>query len=163
MAVVDIGFSEDGDMLLGSPQFDEEGKLLYIYQDDTISTEAQRGDEKGRLIRDFTYVYDNNRYKQVINNRLRTDAPDWFHYQSMGGNLTDLVGEPNTPETGELGITYIRSALTYAGLFAEKDLNIRAVPINPEEILFMITVATQDNQSYRYPIILNLNHGLREV
>jgi hypothetical protein len=163
MAKIDFGMSENGDFVLGSPKFDSNGNVLYIYKDGTITTDYQRGDEKGRFIRDLVYVYDNNRYKQIINNRLKTDAPDWFHHPLMGGNLTDLIGEPNTSETGDRGVLYIRQALTYDGLLGEQDLTVRAVPVNPEEIMFLITIGSSDNQPYRYPIILNLNHGLREV
>lgn len=163
MARVDFGFSEDGDLLLGAPKVNNEGELLYIYSDGTISIEPQRGDEEGRLLRDMTYAYDNTMFKQVILNRLKTDAPDWFHYPNMGGNLTDLIGEPNTKETGEKGTQCILDTLNYGGLFHQKDVTVRAVPISPEEIMFVITISGLDGEPYRYPLVFNLNHGLREV
>lgn len=162
MAKIDFGMTDDGDLSLGAPKYSDNNELLYIYSDGTISIEKQRGEEFGRMICDMTYTYDNNTFKQIILNRLRTDAPDWFHYPTLGGNLTDLIGEPNTQATGELGQTLIYNALTYGGLFAPSELSVRAVPVNEEEIMFLITV-TNSSQSYRLPLILNLNHGLKEV
>lgn len=163
MSKMDFLFSEDGDLKLGGAKTDENGKLLYIYSDGTVTNESMRNGEEGRLIREFAYSSGRHAYKQIILNRLKTDAPDWFHYPNMGGNLTDLIGEPNTRETGERGVTYIVDALSYAGLFNAADLEVKAVPINPEEILFRITVSTRGTEPYRLPLVLNLNHGLREV
>jgi hypothetical protein len=163
MAKQDFGFSEDGDLILGAPKYDSTGNLLYIYSDGAISVDSSRGAEDGRLVRDFTYSFGTSAYKQIIINRLKTDAPDWFHYPNMGGNLTDLIGEPNTRETGELGVSLITTVLTYNGLFGEKDISVRAVPINGEEIMFMITISDDNNQSYRLPLVFNLNHGIKEV
>lgn len=163
MSKIDFGFSEDGDLVLGGAKTDSTGALLYIYSDGTISTEPLRNGIEGKLIRELSYTYDRKAYKQIILNRLKTDAPDWFHYPSMGGNLTDLIGEPNTRETGALGVELITTALTYGGLFTRQELNVRAVPISEQEIMFVIQVVTAQDEPYRLPLVFNLNHGLREV
>jgi hypothetical protein len=81
----------------------------------------------------------------------------------MGGNLTDLIGESNTQSTGDLGSQSIIDALTYQGLFAARDLNVRAIPVNAEEIMFVITVNTSTGDPFKLPIIFNLTYGLKEV
>ena len=80
----------------------------------------------------------------------------------MGDNLTDLIGEPNTRETGQLGASYILRALTYQGLYNETQLSVRPVPLSPEEIIFMIDISKYGNKVTRLPLVFNLQHGLMD-
>lgn len=163
MSKMDWGFTEDGDLQLGAPKVDDNNNVLYYHEDDTVSIEPIHNGKEGKMIRDLTYVLDRNAMKQVIYNRLKTDAPDWYHHPNMGGNLTDLIGEPNTRDTGNLGVSYITDALTYDGFISPMQLSVRAVPTSPEEIIFFITIAMTDGETYRLPLTFNLTHGLKEV
>lgn len=157
MGRIDWAFTDDGDLDLGAPKVDVEGEFLYIHPDGTESTDKG---EDGRLIRDIAYRYGYDADKTVILNRLMTDSPDWFHHPSMGGNLTDLIGEPNTRETAELGAQYIRQALMYAGLFDFRDIDVKPVPVSHREIAFMITVNRVNDDPYQFPLVFNLEHGV---
>jgi hypothetical protein len=160
---IDFAFSEDGDILLGAPKLDTNGNLLYLHADRTIDVEQYQNGVQGKTIQDMAYSLGRDALRQVIINRLKTDAPDWFHYPTMGGNLTDLIGEPNTKDTGQRGVVMITEVLTYGNLLDAANLSIRAVPVNSEDILFLITVKTKDNDVFKLPIVFNLNHGLKEV
>lgn len=159
MAKIDWAFTEDGDLGLGDPQLDDSGQILYKHLDGTL--DAEKG-EDGKEYRDIGVAYDLEAEKQVIMNRLRTDSPDWYHHPAMGGNLTDLIGEPNTRATGDLGAALIRRALTYKSLYNAQQLHVRAVPMSAEEIVFMIDIQKFDNEVTRLPLVFNLQHGLMD-
>lgn len=154
---IDWDFTEDGDLRLGGPKTNSEGLKLFRHKDGTIDT--HRG-EDGKEIRDIGYSIGLETEAQVIMNRLKTDAPDWFHHPNMGGNLSDLVGEPNRKETGILGVNLIYSALTYREMYRPEEINVRPIPINQHEILFMIKITKNDNQPYQIPLVFNLEHGV---
>lgn len=155
--LIDWAFSEDGDLVLSDPLVDSQGNVLYLHSDGTVDTEPG---EDGKPIRDIGYSYDFEAEKQVILNRLKTDAPDWYHYPRMGGNLSDLIGEPNTRETGERGARFILEALTYEGLYHPSQIDVRPVPVSPNEILFLISIIKLDDKVFRFPLVFNLEHGI---
>ena len=160
MAKIDWAFTEDGDLSLGDPMVDEEGQILYKQLDGSVSLDKG---EQGKEIRDIGWVYDEEAEKQIVMNRLRTDAPDWFHHPVLGGNLSDLIGEPNTRETGEKGAISITRALTYQNFYSPNQASVRPVPISPNEIVFLIDIAKFSNSVYRIPLIFNLEHGLMDI
>lgn len=159
MAKIDWAFTADGDLGLGDPQVNEAGEVLYKHLDGTLDNEKG---EDGKEYRDIGVVYDLEAEKQVIMNRLRTEAPDWYHHPAMGGNLTDLIGEPNTRETGERGARYIQRALTYRSLYHVNQVTVRPVPLNANELVFMIDIAKLNNVVTRLPLVFNLEHGLMD-
>lgn len=157
MSNLDFRFSDDGDIELGVRRVDAEGQIMYQHRDGTVDT--VKGTD-GKEVRDLALSRGNQTEKHLIMNRLRTDAPDWFHHVKMGGNLSDLIGEPNTRETAELGKANIIEALTYRELFHPTEIHVRPVPIGPEEILFVITISRMRQESYRLPLVFNLSHGV---
>lgn len=159
MVKVDWAFTEDGDLALGEPQLDVSGETLYIHLDGTLDTDKR---EDGKELRDIGLVEDLDADKQVILNRLRTDSPDWYHHPTMGGNLTDLIGEPNTRETASIGVSYITAALTYDKLYDNTQLVVRGIPLSPEEIVFMIEIIKYGNRVTRLPLVFNLQKGLMD-
>lgn len=154
---LDFRFSEDGDIELGVRRVDPQGQILYKHKDGTVDT--VKGTD-GKELRDVALSRGSQTEKHMIMNRLKTDAPDWFHHPVMGGNMSDLIGEPNTRETAERGTANIIAALTYRNLFNPTEVHVRPVPIGPEEILFVITISRVQQQSYRLPLVFNLSHGV---
>lgn len=152
----DWRFSADGDLEMGSPSTNDEGELLYIDMMGGISTDATTG----VLMRDIPLHVTENAMRQVIMNRLRTDSPDWILHPKMGGNLSDLVGEPNTRETGQKGSDYIVAALTYDNYLAPSQINVRPVPIDANTILYYIEVQNGDTTEVTLPVLFNLEHGI---
>jgi phage baseplate assembly protein W len=98
--------------------------------------------------------------KQTIRNRLKTDAPDWFHHPKMGGNLSDLIGEPNTRATGEKGVQLIKEAISYASYINIDKINVRPVPVSSATILFYIEIKDSTELNLEYPVLFDLDHGI---
>lgn len=155
---IDWAFTSDGDMGLGDPRVDTEGQVLYRHINGVIDTDKR---ESGKEIRDIGVVEDIDADRQIVMNRLRTDSPDWYHHPGMGGNLTDLIGEPNTRETSAVGAAYIEKALTYGGLYNTSQLTIRPIPLNTHEVVFMIDIV-KSSQVVRLPLLFNVQTGLMD-
>ncbi|MES9681813.1 hypothetical protein ABWK22_02610 [Gottfriedia acidiceleris] len=152
---VDFRFTADGDLELGSPSFNEFGELLYINSIGEISTD----DTDGEMIRDVPLQVSYLSEKQVIKNRLQTDNPDWLLHPEIGADLSELIGLPNTRETGELGKSLIEKSLTDDGFISKGDLDVRPVPVSSSEILFYLTVKRKAGDLVM-PVLFNLEHGL---
>lgn len=153
--LVDFRFSPEGDLGLGTPQCNEEGELLYV---DPVG-ETSTNDDDGELIRDIPLRFSVSCEKQIIINRLRTDDPDWRIHPEIGANLSDLIGKPNTRETGKTGENLIVRSLTHDGFISEGSLEVRGVPVSTNEILFRITVQRRVGELV-IPVIFDLTHGL---
>ena len=153
---MDFKWTEDGDICLSNSKTDEDGNLLYLHEDDSITTE--KGFD-GKEIKDVETCFGTDIHKTIILNRLKTDNPDWFHHIQMGADLSDLIGEFNTRETGELGAEKIRKALQYGNSFGGLPISVRPIPISPEEIMFSIDIGEEDYRHRRFPVIFNLAHG----
>lgn len=155
MERIDWSFTADGDLAVGNPRTNEEGEILYKHLNNQVDTEMG---EDGRVVRDLALVRDLEAEKQMVLNRLRTDAPDWYHHPGMGGNLSDLIGEPNTRATGMAGARAIETALTYEGLYNLQSINVRPVPISQDTLLFMIDIY-KSSEVVRLPLAFNLESG----
>lgn len=141
----DIGITKDGDLILGMPVTDKDGNVVY---------------ENGKELLDFSLKQDFEETKQMIYSRLKTEKWDWYIYPLIGTALSDLVGQPNTKETAEVGIDNIIKALTYDGLFNALQVEVKAVPVNIDEIVFMVKIQISINNAYKTYAILNVNQGV---
>ncbi|MCW4012302.1 MAG: hypothetical protein NWF07_04835 [Candidatus Bathyarchaeota archaeon] len=120
------------------------------------ATYTEGGVEK----RDLALTTSQDAIKQIVYSRIRTQAPDWFLHPSLGGNLEDLIGEPNTKETARVGIQSIQDALTYDGFMGMGQFEIRAIPISADEIVFIIKIY-YDNQDIIIPLAFSYTYGLQ--
>jgi len=76
------------------------------------------------------------------NIRLNTNAPDWQLETWLGATLSDLIGEPNTVETGKLGREKIMDALTRDGKVNLGDLTVYVLPMSPHQIMYSVVIQT---------------------
>ncbi|MEX3713570.1 hypothetical protein ABFV99_14295 [Cytobacillus horneckiae] len=152
---VDFRFSPEGDIELGSPAVNEFGELLYVDSAGEITTDSA----EGNLIRDIPLQVSYLSEKQVILNRIKTDNPDWYLHSEIGADLSELIGLPNTRETGQKGREMIERCLTYDQFISPNSLSIRPVPVSPTEILFYISVSRKASDLV-IPVLFDLTHGI---
>lgn len=159
---MDIGLSADGDLILGQQQTDSEGYLLY-YADYSAAGEPVRLTNDPSIgtipVRDMKLVYEEESELQLIKSRLNTENPDWYFYEEVGADLTDLIGLPNNEQTAQTGMDLILRALTYDGAFKEEDLTIEAVPVSKDQILYDVQLKRR-NTLIRYAVTFDLNLGV---
>jgi hypothetical protein len=72
--------------------------------------------------------------------RAMTDPGDFLLYDALGAGLSRLYGMPQTPATGQLGVTLIESALEREGRFRGKPFSVKAVPVSEQSIRFDIFI-----------------------
>jgi len=111
---LDLDFSWDGDLVLGS-----DGDL---------------GDNRDDGIRSLE-----NEIRTVV----KSEMGDWQHHPSLGANLSEFRGEPNTREIGKKIEQRVVSSLTNTGIVRLEDLKVRVVPTSVHAILIIITVTAQ--------------------
>lgn len=166
---LDIALSASGDLVLGQQATDANGHLLYYRKEGGMmgdfgylpetTTDPSGG---GLPVRDLNYVRGEASELQLIKSRLQTDNPDWYFYKQVGADLSDLIGQANSPRTANAGKAMILRALTYDKAFAEEDLRIEAVPVGPHQILFDLQLSRRNNL-VRYALILDLTLGVTNV
>lgn len=134
---------------------------LPLYRDTTRSegytTEVS---ETTVPMRDVATSYGDEVDIQTIMNRMRTDNPDWLLHEEIGANLSDLIGEPNTKETMEMGATLITNALLYDKTFQSTEIEVAGTPYGMQEILFFVRLKRQGRKEVRIPLLFNLEIGL---
>lgn len=92
---------------------------------------------------------------QQVYVRTMTDVGDYVLYPSLGASLSQLYGRPNSPETGQLGINLIESALSRENRFGGS-FRAKAIPIDYHVIRFDIFVTSGVKQEILLSIEQNL-------
>lgn len=144
----------DVDLYMSKPSSDNQGGDLGL--------SAPMLDENGEHVVDLALSYHKDVLKQIVYARVVTQAPDWFIHPKLGGNLEDLIGEPNTRSTAEAGINLINNALTYGDFLKDEEFIVKAIPVNREEVLFIIRV-TGLAEEVVIPIQFNYKYGMKLV
>jgi len=151
----DWRFTTEGDLEMGSPKYDEFDQLIYV----NSAGEQSSDSTEGELLRDIPYALSYMSEKQVIINRLKTDNPDWQIHPSIGANLSDLVGMPNSRKTGEHGEMLITNCLTADGFISGSNLSVKGVPVSQKEILFYVTVQSSTT-AIELAVVVDLELGI---
>ena len=119
-------------------------------------------DEDGELViapnGDLLVARDSDVIAQEVRFRLKTTRGDWVLQPESGANLEELIGQPNSPETGARMEALISRALTHDGFLIGEIENIRAVPVNKDELVGMVTIEYGD-ETFTVPVELDLKQG----
>ena len=76
----------------------------------------------------------------AIIKRLASTEGDWQTVPSLGANLSDFMGLPNTAETAAYLHSRILNTLTQDLLIRSADITLQIVPIGPHELLVVLLV-----------------------
>ena len=88
--------------------------------------------------------------------RIMTEQGDWSLYPSLGSQLSELYGMPQSEATANYGIALIKEALDREGRFTGKQVSIGAVPTGPQTIRFDLYVGSR----IRSNILLSIEQSL---
>lgn len=128
---VDLGLSEDGDLILSDGDFLLAQNQGYVIQ--SVRNRIRTSDPEW-----IDYI--------------ETD---------IGANMEDLRGLPNTPETAQLGAQAIGKALTRDGLIDGEDIYIKPTPISKDVLIFFVFINLENNgQPIGFEVSLNLHSGI---
>lgn len=108
---------------------------------------------------DFATVSNAEAVVQEAKCRLKSSDPEWF-MASICGNLEDLLGLDNTPETGKLGEELITASLTAEGFIDMEDLYVRAVPVDKKTLVFFVYFKLPNvTEPIGFEVTINLSTG----
>jgi len=99
-------------------------------------------------IRDTSYDYLQSIRNEVAN-IVRSELLDWEREPTIGANLSDFLGEPNTREMGQLIQDRVKTALIAAGIVLSEDVSVRVIPVGVYKVMIAISIlaiATTNNQ-----------------
>ena len=77
--------------------------------------------------------------RNEIQSVLKSDLGDWREDPSIGADLSDFVGEPNSRQTAQNIQARVESAL--AQILFLSDLSVRIIPVNIHQVLIMLSLA----------------------
>jgi hypothetical protein len=93
---------------------------------------------------------------QQIYLRLMTEPGDFYIYPSLGVDLSQLYGMPQSRETGDFGKRLIKAALEKEEIFRGRTIQIEAIPSSPDSIRFDVHIITDTND----PVVLSVTQSL---
>lgn len=99
-------------------------------------------------IQDTSYDYLQS-LRNEIANIVKSELLDWEQDPTIGANISDFLGEPNTREMGELIEDRVRTSLISARVVLPEDVSVRVVPVGVHRVLITVSVlvvATANNQ-----------------
>ena len=105
---------------------------------------------------DFDVTKGTESLEQDVNNRSRTNNPDWYLHDGIGADTEDLRGKANTRETSNMGSENIFSALTYDDRILPQDLEVKPVPTAANEITFYTFIRTGEIKPLLIPLKVDL-------
>jgi hypothetical protein len=91
--------------------------------------------------------------------RIKTTRGDWVLQPQCGADLELLIGEPNSPETGAVAEAQVSRALTHDGFLLGELRDVRAVPVNRDQIAILISVEYGED-AFTLPVTLDLKEGV---
>lgn len=86
-------------------------------------------------------------FRQECFNRIKSETNDWQIHEWIGGDLQELIGEPNSRETAERGKEKIENALTIGAFVNIEDVNIKYVPISRDVLMYVVKIAVEPTES----------------
>jgi hypothetical protein len=108
---------------------------------------------------DLSTVVAEDLIQQMSTICLKTTNPDWFN-ETIAADLEDLIGKPNSRDTGELGKSKIKNALVATGFFDTKDIWVEAKVYDEATIIFFLFINSPFSVNpIVYQITLDLGSG----
>lgn len=77
--------------------------------------------------------------------------------KSLGADLSRLYGMPQSPTTGQMGVSLIESSLTREGRFAGRNMEVQAIPTDHDKIRFDCFIPSGDRGRIRLSVEQDLD------
>ena len=92
---------------------------------------------------------------QRLDGQLRSSRNDWRLQPAIGVGLVNMLGEPNTRESGEIVKNMVESQLMQSRMVGPSELTIDVLPVGPTQLAIAVLVtplssAGQVNLIYTY-------------
>lgn len=98
-------------------------------------------------------------FLQQVLTRIQSNAGDWKLQPSIGANLTQNLGQPNTSALGAKIQTQVMNALTRNGFLKNSELKVDVFPISQHELMIIVTIHPSGD---REQLRLSLSYSSRD-
>lgn len=110
-------------------------------------------------VKDTSYDYLQS-LQNEIGTVVKSELLDWEKDPTIGANLSDFNGEPNTRLLGEAIERRVENALTDIGVVNGGDLSVRVIPVGPHKVMIAVNVvafaSTRNRLTVSEPVSVNL-------
>lgn len=128
---LDLDWTWDGDILVG-----DDGDLADNRSDLILSLENE------------------------IRTVLRSEFNDWELHPTLGANLSQFRGEPNSRKNGKAIEQRVTSKIISAGIIQPEDITVRVVPVGREQVMISVNIQATSTPGNRLaigePLSINL-------
>jgi hypothetical protein len=110
---------------------------------------------------DFRVAQDDDVRTQSAALRIKTEPGEVILHPEIGTGLETLIGKRLSEENLAYGEQLIKEAITFDGNFEPSSVAVRGVPLNSQEIVFVVEVATSGlRRSIALAIPFDFNYGI---
>jgi len=106
------------------------------------------------LVEGFEWLY------REVNKRVRTDNPGWRGHPTVGANMSDFQGYPNTPDTARRLRQRIKNVLVQGNISYPGEFNVRVVPIREDGIMVFIYLDLAGSRVELQKLIYDFSNGI---
>lgn len=108
---------------------------------------------------DIADIKDKSLLVQHAISRLKSVKIDWFK-DNIGADMEELIGLPNTRETGDLGKDKIIKAMTEDELFKEGEVEVSIYPVSKTSIAYNVAFDKAPYGKFELNATLDLVKGI---
>jgi hypothetical protein len=99
--------------------------------------------------------------KQMVEHRLQTEVQDLFNHPKLGVNLRQMLGQRLTKEMIEIGKMSLYNLLLYDGLVTAPDVEITAIPLSVNTVVYHILVNIGQTEPYTTAVVVDTINGIK--
>ena len=75
-----------------------------------------------------------------VQNIVKSETSEWEKDVTIGANLLEFQGEPNSREIGTAIENRVTSSIANQGLARSEDISVRVIPVHANQVLIMIRI-----------------------
>ena len=103
---------------------------------------------------------------QEVQTVIKSEFGDWEKFPTLGADLSDFNGEPNTKATAKRITDRVTSKLTAIGLVKAEDLTVKIIPVGTSQVLISIriqaTPTPNNSLQLGQPVVVSLVYDSSE-
>lgn len=132
-----------------------------IYKDTTDLYFTEEGDFFLDRNGDFedTKLHQYRGFLQRLLTRIMSDKGNWKHESTLGANISDFLGKPNTRAIGEQIKSRVFNEIVTQGFVQPSDVIINVFPVGEESVVISISITPPESTNR---LILTLTYDMRD-
>jgi len=97
-----------------------------------------------------------------VSKRIRTENPEWVGHPTIGANLGDFIGQPNTAGMAKIIRKRVKHTISKGNIAFPGEFSVRVVPIRRDAIMIMIYLNLAGHRTELEKVIYSFGRGVVE-